>query len=100
MGVIRADLPTTTDIAPENYIIIEKPGIGEGTYKGTIGDLQSGVTHDIEELQNTVNVLNDRLVAAERILAKVEEALMWKGTRSQWQSLTPAQRSVYKIVIQ
>lgn len=42
--VIIANLPISEVIAPENFIIIEKPGIGEGTYKSTVGDLQRAIT--------------------------------------------------------
>lgn len=41
---IIADLPNTTEINPESYVIIERPGIGQGTYKATVGDLQDAIT--------------------------------------------------------
>lgn len=39
-----ADLPTTESIESDSYVIIEKPGVGSGTYKGTVGQLQSAIT--------------------------------------------------------
>jgi len=39
-----ADLPTTSEINPESFVIIERPGVGQGTYKSTVGDLQDAIT--------------------------------------------------------
>lgn len=45
MAQVRvADLPTTSNIDPASYVIIERPGIGEGTFKSTVGDLQRAIT--------------------------------------------------------
>lgn len=41
---ILANLPTTSEIDPASYVIIERPGIGKGTYKSTVGDLQEAIT--------------------------------------------------------
>lgn len=43
--VVRvADLPSTSNIDPNSYTIIEKPGYGEGTFKSTVRDLQNAIT--------------------------------------------------------
>ncbi len=45
MAQVRiADLPNTSVIDPQSYVIIERPGIGEGTFKSTVGDLQKAIT--------------------------------------------------------
>lgn len=45
MGQVRiADLPTTSKILPESFLIIERPGVGEGTFKSTVGDVQKATT--------------------------------------------------------
>lgn len=44
MGMRIADLPNISDIDPDSYVIVETPGQGEGTYKGTVGDLQRAIT--------------------------------------------------------
>lgn len=41
---IIANLPTTSEINPQSFVIIERPGIGQGTYKSTVGDLQEAIT--------------------------------------------------------
>lgn len=43
-GTIVADLPSISNITPDSYTIIERPGTGMGTYKGTIADLQRAIT--------------------------------------------------------
>lgn len=43
-GTIVADLPSISNITPDSYTIIERPGQGMGTYKGTIADLQKAIT--------------------------------------------------------
>ena len=43
-GTIVADLPSISNITPDSYTIIERPGSGMGTYKGTISDLQKAIT--------------------------------------------------------
>ena len=43
-GIRLADLPTTQAIDPQSYVIIEKPGIDDGTFKSTVGDLQEAIT--------------------------------------------------------
>ena len=45
MGKVTiANLPNTSTINPRNYVIVEKPGEGEGTFKSTVGDLQKAIT--------------------------------------------------------
>ena len=45
MAQVRiADLPNTSNIDPASYVIIERPGIGEGTFKSTVEDLQKAIT--------------------------------------------------------
>ena len=45
MAQVRiADLPNTSVIDPQSYVIIERPNIGEGTFKSTVGDLQKAIT--------------------------------------------------------
>lgn len=45
MAQVRiADLPNTSVIDPQSYVIIERPEIGEGTFKSTVGDLQKAIT--------------------------------------------------------
>lgn len=39
-----ADLPTTSNVDPSSFVIIEKPNVGEGTYKSTVSDLQEAIT--------------------------------------------------------
>ena len=39
-----ADLPNAESIEADSYVIIEKPGVGLGTYKGTVGQLQEAIT--------------------------------------------------------
>lgn len=43
-GVIIADLPDISEVSPDNYVIVEKPNLGAGTYKATVGDLQKATT--------------------------------------------------------
>lgn len=44
MGQIRiADLPSTTQIDGDSYVIIEKPEVGDGTYKAKVFELQKAV---------------------------------------------------------
>ena len=44
-GQIRiADLPTMTDVSKENFLLVERPGYQEGTFKCTVSDLQQAVT--------------------------------------------------------
>lgn len=45
MAQIRiADLPTAEQIDAESYILVEKPGFNEGTFKGTVASLQEAIT--------------------------------------------------------
>lgn len=46
-----ADLPSAVDIDPQSYVIIEKPGVGDGTFKGTVGQLQEAITVEAEVTQ-------------------------------------------------
>lgn len=62
MGQVRvADLPSTDNIAKENYVIIEKPGQGDGTFKSTVSDLQKAitVTAKVEQVENVTKILID-----------------------------------------
>lgn len=44
MGQVRvADLPVVTNVHPESYVIIERPGVGNGTFKATVRDLQQAI---------------------------------------------------------
>ena len=52
MNKVRiADLPDTSSIDPESYVIIERPGIGKGTFKSTVGDLQQAITVSAEVIK-------------------------------------------------
>lgn len=45
MGQVRvADLPTSSNIDKDSYMIVERPGIGDGTFKSTLGDIQQAIT--------------------------------------------------------
>lgn len=53
-----ADLPTTSEINPQSFTIIERPGIGQGTYKATVGDLQDAITvHATVEQEEDVTTI-------------------------------------------
>lgn len=57
MGQVRiADLPTTPVVDAESYVIIERPGSGDGTYKSTVSDLQKAITVTAEVTQTDENV--------------------------------------------
>lgn len=90
-GTRIADLPNIEEITDDSYVIIERPGFGEGTYKGTVADLQS-------DLRTKVDQLTDRVSNAEEALAKVTSLLMWEGTRAQWEALSDSDKRQYKIV--
>ena len=112
MGVIIADLPTTEDITSDSYVIIEKPGVGEGTYKGTVGDLKRDINAELQGLKDSIDTLNDtisnltsqlynmnsRIDSVETKLEKLTETMMWKGTEAEWEALTPTEKLQYKIV--
>lgn len=62
MAQVRiADLPTTAAIDPESFVIIERPGIGDGTFKSTVGDLQEAitVTATVEQADNITTIKID-----------------------------------------
>lgn len=42
--VIIANLPSIHSIDPNSYLIVEKPGFEEGTFKATVGELQEATT--------------------------------------------------------
>lgn len=42
--VIIANLPTAHLIDKNSFVLIEKPGYQEGTFKSTVGDLQESIT--------------------------------------------------------
>lgn len=45
MGQVRiADLPSSTNVDKDSYMIVERPGVGDGTYKTTLGDIQEAIT--------------------------------------------------------
>jgi len=55
---IIANLPTTSEINPQSYVIIERPGIGKGTYKSTVKDLQDAITvHATVEQEDDVTTI-------------------------------------------
>lgn len=39
-----ADLPNAEVVDGQSYVIIEKPGLGQGTYKSTVRNLQNAIT--------------------------------------------------------
>lgn len=58
-----ADLPEITDVSGEDYLIVERPGIGEGTYRATIEDIYEGGGIDelkqrVSQLENAVSEIN------------------------------------------
>lgn len=56
--IIIANLPTTSEINPESFVIIERPGIGQGTYKSTVRDLQEAITvHATVEQEDDVTTI-------------------------------------------
>ena len=45
MGQVRiADLPSSTNIDKDSYMVVERPGVGDGTFKTTLGDIQEAIT--------------------------------------------------------
>lgn len=111
-GTRVADLPDVDQITPESYLIIEKPGYGQGTFKGTVAQLTDGISIDVTEIKEHVAQLdqevsyvnsqltniNSRLRNVESEIGQITAVLMWEGTRVQWNSLSPSERSNYKIV--
>lgn len=62
IGRIRiADLATTSSVDKDSYVIIEKPGVGEGTYKSTVSDLQEAITvkAKVEQIDNITKISID-----------------------------------------
>lgn len=58
-GQVRvADIPTLHGIDAHTYIIVEKPGYQEGTFKSTVGDLQSAisVTASVTQVGNVTTI--------------------------------------------
>lgn len=46
-----ADLPTSHVIDKDSYLLVERPGVGEGTYKCKLGDIQEATTVEAEVTQ-------------------------------------------------
>lgn len=62
MGQVRvADLPVVTNVYPESYVIVERPGIGNGTFKSTVRDLQQAIRclASVERQANIVKITID-----------------------------------------
>ena len=62
IGRIRiADLATTSSVDKDSYVIIEKPGIGDGTYKSTVSQLQEAITvkAKVEQFDNITKISID-----------------------------------------
>ena len=39
-----ADLPSSSNVDKDSYMLVERPGIGKGTFKTTLGDIQEAIT--------------------------------------------------------
>lgn len=54
-----ADLPTSTNVDKDSYMLVERPGIGTGTYKTTLGDIQEAITvrARIEQVDKLVTII-------------------------------------------
>lgn len=53
-----ADIPTIHQIDANSYMIVEKPGYEDGTFKATVGDLQQAITvHATVSQQNDVTTI-------------------------------------------
>lgn len=53
-----ADLPTSTVIDKDSFMLVERPGEGTGTYKTTLGDIQEAITvrAKVEQIDNITNI--------------------------------------------
>lgn len=53
-----ADLPTSHIIDPDSYLIVERPGEGEGTYKCRLGDIQgiTSVEADVKQVDEVTTI--------------------------------------------
>lgn len=62
MGQIRiADLPSISSVDASYFVIIEKPGLNEGTFKATVGQIQTAVTVSakVEQVNNVTTIKID-----------------------------------------
>lgn len=53
-----ADLPSSSVIDKDSYMIVERPGQGEGTYKTTLGEIQEAITvrAKVEQVDKTTTI--------------------------------------------